>query len=190
MKRSHGFFSLSPGGREDSMNRIVVIGATGSGKSTLAALLAERRGLKLVELDDLHWLPGWVVNDDFVRLADAATAGDGWVVTGNYSRLRDVIWPRADTVVWLDYPFPLVFRRLLSRSLARIIDRKVICNGNTESWRKFFSKDSIMVWLFTSFPRHRKNFGEIFDNPALHPHITFLRLRSPGDTQRWLESIQ
>ena len=44
----------------------------------------------------------------------AVAAGGGWVIDGNYSDVRPLIWERADTVVRLDYSFPVMFagRRL------------------------------------------------------------------------------
>jgi hypothetical protein len=39
--------------------RIVISGVTSSGKSTLAEKLARRFGMDFIELDALHWEPGW-----------------------------------------------------------------------------------------------------------------------------------
>ncbi|MER6939714.1 shikimate kinase [Nocardioides sp. NPDC127514] len=40
--------------------RVSVVGSSGSGKSTVARRLAETLGVRYVELDALHWRPGWV----------------------------------------------------------------------------------------------------------------------------------
>jgi hypothetical protein len=38
----------------------------------------------------------------------AATGADAWVVDGNCGAARDLLWPRADTAVWLEYRLPVV----------------------------------------------------------------------------------
>src|SRR5687768_13420816 len=107
------------------MRRIHVIGTSCSGKSTFAAALAARVGLPHVELDALHWEPDWVeVPDDIFRSrVTDLVATEGWVVDGNYSVVRDMVWARADTIVWLDYRFPLVFGRALRRTAGRVFRR-------------------------------------------------------------------
>src|SRR5579871_6058918 len=89
-------------------HRIVVVGSTGSGKTTLARHLACRLHLAHVELDALHWDANWVPAPTpiFRERVDAALSGPAWAVDGNYSKVRDIVWPRADTVIWLDYPLP------------------------------------------------------------------------------------
>jgi adenylate kinase family enzyme len=44
--------------------RVIVIGNSGSGKSTVGEQLAERMGRPFIELDALHWEPGWKMAED------------------------------------------------------------------------------------------------------------------------------
>lgn len=171
------------------MRRIVILGTTGSGKTTFGRRLGAKMGVPVTDLDDLHWLPGWVNREtaDFYALAEKAANEDSWIIVGNYSKVRQAVWPRAEAFIWLDYPFPLVFWRLLRRSVLRAIDKNPICNGNTESWRLLFSKNSIMVWLFKSYGKRQRDYGEIFENAGKTPALRYIRLRSPAAAQEFID---
>src|SRR5262245_13696918 len=94
--------------------RIVIVGTTGSGKSTLARHLADRLNLSHIELDALYWGPNWIPcpEDDFRARVKDASAEERWVVDGNYNAVRNLVWPSADTVIWLDYSLSLILWRL------------------------------------------------------------------------------
>src|SRR5688572_5952848 len=128
--------------------RIVVVGTSGSGKTTLARRLAEMLGRWHIELDALHWGPNWTPRPEFAELVEEAIAHDAWVLDGNYSKVRDAVWQRATALVWLNYSFPVIFYRALSRTLKRILDQQQIHNGNRESFRvAFLEKDGIPWWV-------------------------------------------
>jgi len=171
--------------------RIVVVGTTGSGKTTLARQLAQHLEVPHIELDALYWGPNWTPTPTtlFRMRITEALSGDAWVVDGNYSMVRDIVWSRADTVVWLDYALPLIMWRLLWRTLRRIAMREGLWSGNRESLRaQFFSRDSLLLWAFHSYRRRRKEYPVLFNEPE-YAHLTVVRLRSPRAAQEWLSHL-
>ena len=168
--------------------RVNVKGTPGAGKSTFAAELARRLGLPYVELDALHHGPNWSepTAEEFrarVRAAMAA-APQGWVIDGNYdTKLGDTVVGAADTLVWLDLPFPVKLRRLWRRSLHRIRDDVELWNGNRETWRDLFVvRDSIFIATIRSHVRHRRRWPARFGGDRL-----LVWLRSDAAIRRWLD---
>lgn len=170
------------------MQRIMIIGTTGSGKSTLARELSRRLGLPLTELDNLHWLPGWIEREDadFRPLVEVATSGPRWIVEGGYSEVRDLTWGRADALIWLDYSFPRTAMQLLRRTWGRNLRGELCCNGNRESFLHTIGPDSILLWLLKSYWRNRRKFPVAMAN---YPHLQPLIFRSPRATAKWLASV-
>jgi adenylate kinase family enzyme len=115
--------------------RVVVVGGPGSGKSTVAAVLAQRLAAPHVELDQLWWDADWTPAGRAAlreRLAHHI-ASNRWVVDGNYiDEVADLVWPRADTIVWLDLPRRVAVRRAVLRSASRWATRTDLWNGNRE----------------------------------------------------------
>src|SRR6185503_245643 len=127
---------------------IVVIGTTSSGKSTLAAQIARRLHFCFIELDALHWEPNWTegppgVFRERVRKAIQAPA---WVVAGNYHVVRDLIWPNAEVVIWLDYSLLRIFRQLTQRTFKRWWTQELLWGTNRETLSKHFQ-----IWYKIQF---------------------------------------
>jgi adenylate kinase family enzyme len=173
------------------MQRISVIGTSGSGKTTVARRAAEALGVPHIELDALHWGPDWeeAPPEVFMERVSDAIHVDRWVVDGNYSKVRDIVWGRADTVLWLDYPFHTLFMRLLWRTLRRIILREKLWNDNRESLKMMLSRDSILLWAINSYPRRKIEFPGLMSDPD-YAHVQFLRHRSSRETEEWLRSLR
>lgn len=175
------------------MQRINVVGSSGAGKTTVAAALAARLHVPHLELDSIHHLPDWrpIDSEDFRRLVGEFTAGDRWVVDGNYSKVRDIVWRRADTVIFLDYPRRRVMRQLVPRTLRRVIRREELWNGNREKWTNLLStrpESNLLVWSWTRHRLQRDRFAAAVADPRW-THITFLRCGSPTDTAALLEGL-
>jgi adenylate kinase family enzyme len=173
------------------VRRVSVVGAPGSGKSTLASELASRLAVSHVELDAIYHQPGWVplAAAEFSRRVASAAAGDGWVIDGNYGKVRDLVWGRADTVVWLDYSFALIFARLLRRTQARVRSGEELWNGNRERFaEQFLSQGSLLLWAIKTYPRYRATFPALLASDA-YSHLRVVRFRAPREAQEWLGSL-
>ncbi len=170
--------------------RIIVVGTSGSGKTTLAKQLAACLARPHIELDSINWQADWTMAADFVEQVDAVTDQAEWVMDGNYSRAREVSWPKADMLVWLDYSLPITLWRISKRTMRRLLFREELWNGNRERFRtQFFSRDSIFLWVWTSHKRRKRDYGRFIEE-AQFPHLTWVRLQSPSATAVWLQSVR
>jgi adenylate kinase family enzyme len=172
--------------------RVVVVGTTCCGKTTFARRLAKALGAPHVQLDALYWLPDWTPRQEseFQSLIRDALAGDRWVIDGNYTRLQDLIFNRATTLIWLNYSFPRVVFRGLKRTTNRVLTGEAVYAGNRESFRRaFLSKDSILLWLITTHHRRCRRYRLIFSG-FTHRNLEKLEFRSPGESERYLCSIE
>ena len=174
------------------MRRVVVVGTSGSGKSVLAACLAKRIDAACIDLDMLYWEPNWqeAPTEIFRARVSKALQADRWVVAGNYSKVRDLVWSNADTLIWLDYPLPIIMWRLLRRTIRRIVTKEDLWGtGNHETWRKqFFSRESLFLWVLQSRPRQKREYPQLFQQPE-YRHLRVIHLHSPRETEEWVKTV-
>ncbi|MBK6561069.1 AAA family ATPase [Candidatus Amarobacter glycogenicus] len=183
----------TPGAHPGSLgHRIVVVGPSCSGKSTLASQLAALSGASFIELDALFWKPNWQESDpeEFRMRLVEAHAADTWVTAGNYLRhTLATVWPRADTIIWLDFPLYLTSWRVVVRSWRRWRSRELLWGTNAE---KFW--DQLMIWspqrslIGYTISRRRQSraaFLEAMTDPQFR-QVRFLRLTSQGEVSTLL----
>jgi adenylate kinase family enzyme len=172
--------------------RINVVGTSGSGKTTMAARLADILGGVHVELDALSHGPNWTMRSDeeFDTSVREFAQGECWVACGNYTRVRSTLWPQADTIVWLDYSFPLVFGRVFRRTMIRSIRGTELWHGNKERlWIHFFTRDSLLLWVLKTYRHNRRKYTELRASPE-YQHLTWIRLTSPAEAEEWLARVR
>ena len=169
--------------------RLVVYGVTGSGKSTLAARLAALSGAPHVSVDDLLWRPGWVqlTDDEQAEALRPWAQRPAWVIDSLWSATRPVVLPRTDLLVALDYPRRVSLGRLVRRTWRRLRSGEEFCGGNTESWARSFSSDSIVAWHFRSFANKRATIAAWAADAGGPPVVRFA---SPREVDAWLRTLE
>ena len=174
------------------MKRVVVIGTSCSGKTTFASQLADQLAISHTELDKLHWLPDWQMRplEEFSSSVKEVVTQDRWVIDGNYSKVRNIVWPRATHVVWLNYPFWMVFSRALRRTLRRVVSREELFAGNRESLsRALFNPESIVWWVLRTYRRRRREYPQLFQL-LQNNHLEIIELKDQIEADRFIASLQ
>jgi adenylate kinase family enzyme len=171
--------------------RIAVIGTCGTGKTALARELSSTLGIPHVELDEVHWSENWVEVSTEVFRADviAQAAHESWIMDGNYGVVRDVIWNRADTIIWLDYSFLVMLQRLVIRTLIRMLCRTPVWHGNKETFERVISRDSIIWWGISTYSRRKKEYGQLWKSKELQ-ETKLVRFTEPKQAADWLRQLK
>lgn len=179
------------------MDRIIVIGSSCSGKSSFAQTLAQKKQITHIELDQLHWLPNWVERPDsefreLVQQAIDPAVSEGesaWIIDGNYSVTRDITWPQATHIIWLNHSFPLVLYRAITRSIHRAFTKKPLFAGNVESFKQsFFSRDSIIWWVITTYHKKRRSYETLLEEQA-DKGVSVVELKGQGQVDEFFKSL-
>jgi hypothetical protein len=113
------------------------------------------------------------------------------VIDGNYAGrgARDLVWPRADTIVWLDPSLTVIFARLFERAIRRIRSREELWpgTGNRETVRnQFLSRETLFWWAVKTHYRRRRELPLVLARPE-YAHLLVHRFRSPEEAAAWLD---
>jgi adenylate kinase family enzyme len=161
----------------EKLDRVVVVGTSCCGKTDFARRLAQALHSQHVELDELFWGPNWTPKPsaDFRRMVELAATGPHWVADGNYGSVRDSL--------------ATVLIRGLRRTIRRIISREPLFAGNRESIRRaFFARDSILLWVITTYHRRRKDYESLRSNEFRELH--WIEFRRPAEAEAFLSEFR
>jgi adenylate kinase family enzyme len=165
--------------------RVLVGGTSGAGKTTLVRTIARTLGYPHVELDALHHGPAWTVRPEFESDVDRFRAGPTWVTELQYAAVRDRLLERADLVVWLDLPRPVVMGRVIRRTVRRRLRREALWNGNHEPplWTFLTDREHIVRWAWRRHAPDRARLGAINTG---RPDLAVVRLTTRAGVSAWV----
>ncbi|MEZ6148107.1 MAG: hypothetical protein R3B91_22270 [Planctomycetaceae bacterium] len=176
----------------ETMQRVTVIGTSCSGKTSFAKRLACALNCQHIELDAIHWGPNWTERPpDQVRSdVNQLTTANTWVSCGNYGYLRDIVWTRADTIIWLNYHFPIIWYRALRRTFRRSLGYEKMWHGNRETLRRaFLSRDSILLWVLKTYGGRRRTYPKLLARPE-NAHLEQFVFHHPREAEKFLASLE
>lgn len=167
------------------MQRILIIGRPAAGKSTLAAELGHRLDLPVYHLDRYYWQPGWIESDlnTWRRWVTELVAEDSWIMDGNFFSTQDIRFPRADTIINLDFSASVC----LWRAIRRIVryygrTRPDLAVGCPERFDWSFLK-WVLRFRRDNHPVNLRSIDRFFRGD------TVITLRTPKDTRRYLADM-
>ena len=105
--------------------------------------------------------------------------------------MRDLVWHKAEVILWLDYSLWLIFWRLWNRTWRRWWYEEELWNGNREKiwWHfKIWSDESLFKWLFKTYWRRKREYPELLALPE-HRHLEVIRFTHPKEADEWLERL-
>ncbi|CAB3762147.1 adenylate kinase [Paraburkholderia humisilvae] len=135
-------------------DRTLVIGNSGSGKSWLAQRIADHFGMRCIDLDLIHWLPGGYnvarEPEEALRRVRHAAQAQRWVIEGIYGGLVNEVQTSATALVWLCLDEAVCVANIRERGIRR--------NGSVESfaallqWRRAIGPEAGRVRTLRTKP--------------------------------------
>jgi hypothetical protein len=104
--------------------------------------------------------------------------------------VRDIVWARAQAVVWLDYPLSTVLWRYATRTRRRIRQRTEIWPGTGNRERlsmHLFRRDGLLWWILSTYHRRRREYPRLL---AANQQLAAVRLRSQAEADAWLGHLE
>ena len=163
------------------MRRIAVIGNGGGGKSKLARALGRHLRIPVHEVDEIQFLPGWrrAPLDEVAHTLEAWAADDSWIIDGfGPWPVIDRRMSRADTIVYVDFPFRTHLWWAAKRQVVSLVQRR--------AWAGQSGPPSSLLLFRTLRRVHamRPDLLELVTKSGRSAKL--VHLRSPREMARWL----
>ena len=142
--------------------------------------------LPVIHLDQEFWQPGWVKTESEIWLNKVSqiAAGDKWIIDGTYDTSLDLRLPRADTVIFLDFPTLPCLWRIAKRIIGSYHKiRPDMAPGCPEQIDFEFIK---FVWNY-----RKDRYPNILENlEKFSPHYDIIILKNDGEIGRFLAKMK
>lgn len=142
------------------MNKYYLIGPPGAGKTTeTSSFRRSNSSFTIIELDSIVWLNGWKKKNQKLiqnEILELLNENDKIIFEGCYPELLEFFEKNNCTILFLDTGLFVCLKRVIYRSLHRILN-KVQIFGNRESFFRLFHPNGIIFYTIRNYFFLRKN---------------------------------
>lgn len=163
------------------MDKVLVIGNAGSGKSTTAKRLASTLGIPCHSLDQIVWKEGWQKTPPLERHKKISelTQQETWVIDGvDYEAMKT-----ADTIIFLDIPRRVCFRRVAIRNWKYLFKSRPELPANCPEIL-IIPRLVKIIWRFPTYVRPK-----ILDEKSKRNQSGFIHIQNMADLENYLLTI-
>lgn len=152
--------------------RIQVVGHPGAGKSVFSEKLAVAIQAPVVHLDPIFWSKDrqWVSTpvEEAQNIVREHVKNPDWVIDGNqWMPLKQITYPLATDIIWVDPPFHIWIYRLFSRAFKRAWSEP------GSFYRDFLNpKTSIIVLAFRRRNKKSRNWTKMLERDSRWQRVT------------------
>jgi hypothetical protein len=99
--------------------------------------------------------------------------------------VRDLVWPRADPLVWHDPPLPPTLRRSSLRAIRQTRSQQPICDGNRQRLGALvFGREPVLWRAIKTAPQRHRAGPALLEMPE-HRRLQAVPARQPAAVVRW-----
>lgn len=171
------------------MRRVVVLGTSGAGKSVFSEELARLIGAVHIDRDRFWSDDVSMESPEFCKNVERDISVDAWVFDGMPYYVEDLVFPRADTVVCLDYAKSLVMSRVIRRSLKQSLLRQQVGVHSPRPFKDWRKADHPARWAWATHNERHQQMREWSKRPEIS-HTNWIFLTSSQQSRRWLDLIR
>jgi len=165
-----------------ALDRVVLLGGVGAGKTTFSARLAACLAVRHIERDDLGFPIG---SQDYLDRTTTEVAADSWVFDGPPYFAETLVYPRATTIIALDFERAVVLRRVLARTVKAMATHWP--SRAAWEWNIFSSKHPVR-WSWTTWAERRQQMADLRINPIVTA-AEFIHSGTPIEAELWLAAL-
>ncbi|MCB0414649.1 MAG: hypothetical protein KDD50_09975 [Bdellovibrionales bacterium] len=147
--------------------------------------MSRKTQLPLIHLDQQYWNPGWVETsaEEWRKKIIDLVEQDEWIMDGNYASTFNLRFPKADTIIYLDYSRPVALYRALKRTLK--LHGKVRQDMASDCPERFNWEFLQYVWSFHKLHRPKIETALL----DLSKDQTLYRIADPREANSLIERI-
>ncbi len=169
--------------------RIALLGVSGAGKTTLGVRLAKTLNIGYVELDSLFLNENWRESDkeEFrKKVGEQLRDKKYYIIDGNYRSISDLTWDTCTVFICLDYQKIVIMKRVILRTIGRVITQEELWNGNRETFKKsFMSRKSIILWSWNTYQKRKNDYRDLQEKYKENEDKVIIILKKPK-AAKWL----